>query len=201
MGAASISRHLSARFVEHWKQAHPDGKVITRDLTTSNLRPVTAEWVAAAYTPPETRTADQKEALSLSDALLADLQEADEYVIALPMHNFNVSSLIKLWIDQVVRVGVTFKYVGSEPKGLLEGKKATVITAAAGVYGAGTATASLNFAEPYMKTILGFIGVTDVAFHVAGGAAALNYGADRKEFLQPHEEAVAALAAAKTAVR
>jgi FMN-dependent NADH-azoreductase len=196
MGAASVSRHLSNTFVENWKKAHPGGTVVTRDLTASGLVSITAAWVAAAYTPAESRTAEQKAVLAKSDELVAELLAADEYVIGVSMHNFGVPSVMKQWIDQIVRVGVTFAYVDGAPKGLLTGKKATFVLAAGGTYGPGSATESLNFVEPYLKTIFGFIGISDVVFHTAGGAAALNYGADRAEFLQPHDEAVAALAAA-----
>ncbi len=196
MGAASVSRHLSNTFVENWKKAHPGGTVVTRDLTASGLVSITAAWVAAAYTPVEQRTAEQKAVLAKSDELVAELLAADEYVIGVSMHNFGVPSVMKQWIDQIARVGVTFAYVDGAPKGLLTGKKATFVLAAGGTYGRGSATESLNFVEPYLKTIFGFLGVTNVEFHTAGGAAALNYGANRAEFLQPHDEAVAALAAA-----
>ncbi len=196
MGAASVSRHLSNTFVENWKKAHPGGTVVTRDLTTSGLVSITAAWVAAAYTPVEQRTAEQKAVLAKSDELVAELQAADEYVIGVSMHNFGVPSVMKQWIDQIARVGVTFAYVDGAPKGLLTGKKATFVLAAGATYGPGAATEALNFVEPYLNTIFGFLGVSNVEFHTAGGAAALNYGADRAEFLQPHDEAVAALAAA-----
>jgi FMN-dependent NADH-azoreductase len=196
MSAASVSRHLSSTFVEHWKQAHPGGTVITRDLTTSGLVSITAEWVAAAYTPANDRTTEQKAVLALSDALIAELKVADEYAIGVAMHNFNIPSVLKLWIDQIARAGETFSYVDGAPKGLLTGKKVTFLVATGGVYGPGTAAASMNFIEPYLKTLFGFLGVSEIAFHTAGGAAALNYGANRAEFLQPHDEAVAALAAA-----
>jgi FMN-dependent NADH-azoreductase len=196
MGAASVSRHLSNTFVENWKKAHPGGTVVTRDLTASGLVSITAAWVAAAYTPAESRTAEQKAVLAKSDELVAELVAADEYVVGVSMHNFGVPSVMKQWIDQIARVGVTFAYVDGAPKGLLTGKKATFVLAAGGTYGPGSATESLNFVEPYLKTIFGFLGVSNVEFHTAGGAAALNYGADRAEFLQPHDEAVAALAAA-----
>jgi len=194
MGVASISRHLSNTFVETWKKSHPGGKVITRDLTKSGLISINAEWVAAAYTPEESRTAEQKAALAKSDELLAEVEAADELAIGVAMHNFNIPSVLKLWIDQVVRVNRAFSYADGSPKGLLVGKKATFLVATGGTYGAGTAMESLNFIEPYLKTLFGFIGLTDVTFHTAGGAAALNYGANREEFLQPHDEAVAALA-------
>jgi FMN-dependent NADH-azoreductase len=195
MGAASVSRHLSSTFVEHWKQAHPGGTVITRDLTTSGLSSITAEWVAAAYTPAESRTPEQKATLALSDTLIGELKAADEYAIGVAMHNFGVPSALKQWIDQIARAGVTFAYVDGAPKGLLTGKKVTFLIATGGAYGPGTAAASLNFVEPYLKTVFGFLGVSEIAFHTAGGAASLNYGANRAEFLQPHDEAVAALAA------
>jgi FMN-dependent NADH-azoreductase len=195
MGAASVSRHLSNTFVENWKKAHPGGTVVTRDLTKSGLTSITAEWVAAAYTPADSRTAEQKAVLATSDELLAEVEAADELAIGVSMHNFSIPSALKLWVDQVVRVNRAFSYADGSPKGLLVGKKATFLVASGGTYGPGTATESMNFIEPYLKTLFGFIGIT-VAFHTAGGAAALNYGADRATFLQPHDEAVAALAAA-----
>jgi FMN-dependent NADH-azoreductase len=197
MGAASVSRHLSNTFVENWKKTHPGGTVVTRDLSKSGLVSINAEWVAAAYTPADSRTPEQKAALAKSDELLAEVEAADELAIGVSMHNFSIPSVLKLWLDQVVRVGKAFAYVDGAPKGLLTGKKATFLVATGGVYGAGTAMASLNFIEPYLKAVFGFIGISDVAFHTAGGAAALNYGANRAQFLQPHDEAVAALAAAQ----
>jgi FMN-dependent NADH-azoreductase len=186
---------MSETFVESWKKAHAGGTVITRDLTKSGLVTINAEWVAAAYTPAESRTAEQKAALAKSDELLAEIEAADELAIGVAMHNFNIPSVLKLWIDQVARVGRAFAYVDGAPKGLLTGKKATFLVATGGAYGPGTGMESLNFIEPYLKTLFGFIGFTDVTFHTAGGAAALNRGANREEFLQPHDEAVAALAA------
>ena len=197
MGAASVSRHLSNTFVENWKKTHPGGTVITRDLSKSGLVSINAEWVAAADPPADSRTPEQKAALAPSDELLAEIEAADELAIGVSMHNFSIPSVLKLWLDQVVRVGKAFAYVDGAPKGLLVGKKATFLVATGGVYGAGSAMASLNFIEPYLKAVFGFIGIGDVAFHTAGGAMALNYGADRAQFLQPHDEAVAALAAAQ----
>ena len=196
MGDHSVSRHMSATFTQHWKKAHTDGTVVTRDLTTTNLFTVTPAYVAAVYTPAEARTDEQKSLLKLSDELIAELMAADEWVIGVPMHNFGIPAVLKEWIDQVARVNVTFSYADGTPKGLIKGKKVTILIAAGGTYDPGTATAGLNFVEPYLKTVLGFLGVSDIAFHTAGGAASLNYGADRNEFLAPHDIAVAELAAA-----
>src|SRR5260370_3980939 len=92
--------------------------VIDRDLNATALPPINAEWVGAVYTPEEARTPQQKELLSLSDSLLAELEQADEYVVGVPMHNFGVPSVLKLWIDQIARVGRTFSYGDRRPKAL-----------------------------------------------------------------------------------
>ena len=99
--------------------------------------------------------------------------------------------MLKLWIDQVARVNKTFSYATGTPVGLLSGKKATIIISSGGKYDKGTAMASFNFVEPYLRAVFGFLGITDVAFLSAGGAAALNYGAiDRETFFQPHVAAI-----------
>jgi FMN-dependent NADH-azoreductase len=186
----SISRQLSGAFVERWKSNHPGSTVIERDLTATSLPPISAEWVGAVYTPENARTPEQKKLLTLSDTLLAELDKADQYVIGVPMHNFGVPSVLKLWIDQISRVGKTFSYENGTPKGLLVGKKATFIIATGGVYDAQTQMASFNFVEPYLQSVFGFLGVTDATFVTAGGTAALNYGGDRDAFLAPHLETV-----------
>jgi FMN-dependent NADH-azoreductase len=186
----SVSRQLTDAFVAQWKSSHPNGTVIDRDLTATSIPPVAADWVGAAYTPEEARTAQQKEHLALSDTLLAELEQADEYVFGVPMHNFGVPSVLKLWIDQIARVGRTFSYADGTPKGLLTGKKATFIIATGGIYDPQTQMASFNFVEPYLRAVFGFLGVTDVTFLTTGGTAALNYGQDRDAFLTPHLQAV-----------
>lgn len=193
MFQASVSRHLTEEFVQRWKALHPDGKVISRDLNQSQLAPVTAQWVGAAYTPEESRSPEQKQILELSDSLIAELQQADEYVFGLPMHNFSIPSTAKLWIDLVARAGKTFTFAGGHPKGLLEGKKATFLVASGGKYDAGSALASFNFVEPYLRAVFAFLGVTQTTFINAGGTAQLQTAsADRAAFLQPYVEALAA---------
>jgi FMN-dependent NADH-azoreductase len=186
----SVSRQLTDAFVTQWKSSHPNGTVVDRDLNATSIPPIKAEWVGAAYTPEESRTPQQKELLALSDALLAELEQADEYVIGVPMHNFGVPSVLKLWIDQIARAGRTFSYADGTPKGLLTGKKATFIIATGGIYDAQTQMASFNFVEPYLRSVFGFLGVTDATFLTTGGTAALNYGQDRDAFLAPHLQAV-----------
>jgi FMN-dependent NADH-azoreductase len=190
----SVSPELTAAFVNQWKASHPNGRVIDRDLTTTAMPPITGEWVGAIYTPEEARTPQQKELLSLSDSLLAELEQADEYLFGVPMHNFGVPSVLKLWIDQIARVGRTFSYADGKPKGLIIGKKATFIIATGGIYDAQTRMASFNFVEPYLRSLFGFLGVTDAAFLTAGGTMALKQGHDRGAFLAPHLQAIQAQA-------
>ena len=186
----SVSRELTAAFVSQWEASHPGGRVIYRDLNATAIPPVTAECVSAVYTPEEARTPQQKEVLSLSDSLLAELEQTNEYVIGVPMHNFGVPSPLKLWTDQVARVGRTFKYADRTPKGLLVGKKATFLIATGGIYDAQTKMASFNFVEPYLRSVFGFLGVDDATFITAGGTKVLSQGHDRNAFLAPHLHAV-----------
>jgi FMN-dependent NADH-azoreductase len=185
MGDASISRHLTSEFVKNWKLAHPDGKVVVRDLTAAPLVTITAPWVGAAYTPAESRTPEQNGLLALSETLIEEIFAADEIVFGVPMHNFGTPSVFKLYIDQICRVGRTFAYVDGSPKGLVAGKKASFLIATGGMYDAGTAMASFNFVEPYLRSLFSFLGVTDTYFQTAGGTAALNYGGDRAALLAP----------------
>ena len=186
MGERSVSRKLTAEFAKTWLKAHPGGTVISRDLTTLDTPVVDGGWVAAAYTPEGARTAEQKDALAVSDLLIAELQKADEYVVGVPMHNFSVPSTLKLWIDQVVRVGKTFAYTAAGRNGLLAGKKATLLIASGGAYEQGSAAEALNFVTPYLRTVFGFMGVTDVNIIAAGGTQKLMSGeVDAQTFLAP----------------
>jgi FMN-dependent NADH-azoreductase len=195
MGERSVSRKLTDHFAKAWLKAHPDGRVISRDLTTLEIPVVNASWAAAAHTPENARTPEQKDVLAVSALLIAELQNADEYVIGVPMHNFSIPSTLKLWIDQIVRVGKTFGYTAAGREGFLKGKKVTLLTASGGVYDQGSATESLNFVTPYLRTIFGFIGVTDVNFIAAGGTQKLMTGeVDPQTFLAPSLEKVHAQA-------
>jgi FMN-dependent NADH-azoreductase len=191
MGERSISRKLTAAFAKTWSKTHPGGTVLARDLTAIDIPVINGEWVAAAYTPESARTAEQKEILAVSDSLIADLQESDEYVIGVPMHNFSIPSTLKLWIDQVMRAGKTFEYGTGVAKGLLLGKTATLLVASGGVYEHGSALAALNFVTPYLRTVLGFMGITDVNFIAAEGTSKLMTGdVDPQAFLAPSLEKV-----------
>jgi FMN-dependent NADH-azoreductase len=193
---SSISRELTREFVNTWKNAHPDGTVIYRDLAANAPKPVDSAWIHSSFTPEASRTQEQKAALAFSEELIAELEHADEYVFGVAMHNFSIPSVLKLWVDQIVRGGRTFTYAESGPQGLLQGKKATILAACGGVYAAGTPASAMNFVDPYLKTILGFVGVTDVTIVTAGGAAQVMTGkVDREAFLKPTLEQVRKVAA------
>ncbi len=193
---SSISRELTREFVKTWKAAHPNGTVIDRDLAIQQPKPIDAAWVGSVHTPAEARTPEQKAALAVSDELIAELERADEYIFGVAMHNFSVPSVFKLWIDQIARHGRTFSYDETGARGLLQGKKATIVIASGAVYELGTPTGAMNFVEPYLKAFLGFLGVTDIKFVTAGGASQVMQGkVDRATFLQPALEQVRTVAA------
>ena len=172
-GDHSISRNLTRSFVAGWQDAHPDGQIVERDLTKTELSFVTAPWLQAYFTPAEQRSADMKEVLRLSDELVAELLAASHLVIATPVYNYNVPAVLKAWIDHIVRKGET---LGMDGTGLVTGKKATVLLASGGVYTHGSPIRDRDLATQYLRLILGVIGITDVTFIAGGGAKAVDMG-------------------------
>jgi len=160
----SVSRQLTQKFVESWKKANPAGEVIERDLATTHLPLITDEWTLAAHSDPATLTPAQRETLSVSETLVDELLAADTIVIGAPMYNFTVYAPLKAWIDQIVRLGRTVLYGPNGPDGVLKGKKVVVLTSRGGAFRPGTPTAQYDHQEPYLRHILGFIGLTDVTF-------------------------------------
>ncbi|MEM8590913.1 MAG: NAD(P)H-dependent oxidoreductase [Pseudomonadota bacterium] len=132
-------------------------KVITRDLL-DGVPLLSEEWVNANFTPADDRSADQKATLAASDALVAELLEADTIVIGAPIYNFGLPGAVKAWIDMVCRAGVTFKYTENGPQGLLEGKRAVIVVASGGT----KVGSEIDYAIDHLKFVLGFIGITDV---------------------------------------
>jgi FMN-dependent NADH-azoreductase len=164
----SISRQLTAEFIQKWHAAHPGDKVIERDLAASPIPHLNEETMGAFFTPADSRSPVQAEAVRLSDQLVSEVQQADVIVIGAPMYNFSVSSGLKAWIDHVARAGVTFKYTSEGPVGLLQNKKVYVVTSRGGVYSQGAGKA-MDFHETYLRGVLGFIGLTDITFiHTEG---------------------------------
>ena len=117
-------------------------------------------WGTGIYAVPEQRTPEQAKTIALSDALIDELFAADTIVMAVPMHNFAPPSTLKAWIDHIARAGRTFSY-SYGPEGLINGKRAIVVLASGGMYSNGPAK-PFDFTEPYLRTVLGFIGIADV---------------------------------------
>jgi FMN-dependent NADH-azoreductase len=160
---ASVTRQLTAKAAEKWKENNPDGYVIHRDLSAIEIPPITDDW-SATHLDASKLSLGQRSYLSTSDQLIDELRAADTIIIGAPMYNFSISSPLKAWIDQIVRLGKTFGAGPNGPRGLLEMKKVIVITARGGAYEKGTAREAFDFQEPYLRHILGFIGLTDVTF-------------------------------------
>jgi FMN-dependent NADH-azoreductase len=181
-GPLSISRKLSSRFVEEWRQGHTTGKIIERDIATTELPFLELPWIAANFTKKPARTDEQRVLLTFSDDLVAELQQADHYLIATPMYNFGIPAKLKAYVDHIIRAGVTFKTnADGSYTGLLNGKKATVIIASAGEYTPGAPTEGLDTLKPYLREILGFIGVTDVAFIQSGSTWKVDNGSEKAD--------------------
>lgn len=179
-GDHSVSRALSKQFADHWKQRHPGGKLIERNLATTHLPYVELPWIMAAYSDPSSHDEEQKAALEIGSELIAELKEADEWLIATPMYNFAIPAKLKAYVDHVVRVGQTFKTnPDGSYTGLVTGKKATVIIASAGEYLPGTPAEVYDAEKPYLRTVLGFIGVTDVEFIQAGSTWKVDRGMEK----------------------
>ena len=192
----SISRELAREFVATWKTVHPGGSILYRDLAARIPAPINQAWVHAAYTPTDSRTAEQHALLAPSEEMIQELESADEIVIGVPMHNFSIPASLKLWIDQIARAGRTFTYGADGPKGLLQNKKATLLVASGGVYSPDSPAAALNFVDPYLKAVFGFLGITDVRILSVGGVSQVMSGAvDRDTLLAPALEQIRASAA------
>lgn len=153
----SRSRAMADHLVERWMREAGKLTIAERDLA-DGVPYVDAAWIGANFTDPDARSTEQRAALSHSDALLAELRAADLLLLASPIYNFSVPAALKAWIDMVARVGVSFRYTASGPEGLLTGKRAIVLLASGGT----EAESALDFASPYLRHILGFVGIDDV---------------------------------------
>lgn len=168
--AGSLSRQVSAEFLEKWRAANPQDLIVERDLAAQPLPHLNEEMLGAFFTPVADRTPQQNQTAQLSENLVAELFDADVIVIGAPMYNFSISSGLKAWIDHVARAGLTFKYSSAGPVGLLTGKKVYVFTSRGGIYSTGPG-AAMDFHETYLRAVLGFIGLTDITFVHTEGVA------------------------------
>ena len=161
------STRLSNEFVAKWRDANPDGKVVTRDLAENPVPHLDGQRFGAFLAKPEERTAQQQAVVDFSDALIEELRNADVIALGLPMYNFGIPSTLKAYFDHIARAGVTFQYTANGPVGLLTGKKVYVFAARGGIY-EGT---PMDTQTGYVRDFLRFIGLSDVEFVYAEGLA------------------------------
>ncbi|PMS16907.1 FMN-dependent NADH-azoreductase [Trinickia dabaoshanensis] len=181
-GEQSMSRGLAKLFIDEWLKTHPDGRVVERDLMKSNLSFVTMPWLAAYFTPPERQTPDMKAALSVSDELVEELLAADHIAIGTPVYNYNVPAVLKAYIDNIVRKGITLGFSG---EGLVRGKACTILMASGGVYTEGSPIQDRDIAASYLRLILKVVGIEDIEVVAGGNAKAVDMGQiPRDTFIQ-----------------
>lgn len=166
-GTDGHSSRLAARYIDELRGTEPDLTVTHRDLAADPPPHLDGATFTAFATPPDERDADQRDRVAWSDRAIAELRAADLVVVAAPMYNFGVPSVLKSWMDHVARAGITFRYTENGPEGLLTGRRAVVVSTRGGRY-AGTPADSHT---PFLDTFLGFIGLGPVEFVHAEGLA------------------------------
>jgi FMN-dependent NADH-azoreductase len=186
----SVSRLLVEETVARLLESSPFATVARRDLGETPVPHLTVDTLDGVRGTPATDA--ERRARALSDELLAELRAANTIVIGAPMYNFGIATTLRSWFDYVLRAGETFSYSEKGPKGLLAGKRVIVIESRGGLYSEGPASA-VDFQEPYLRHLLGFMGITDVTFvH----AEKIGYGPDaRAASLAQAKSRIAGLAA------
>ena len=174
-GSASYSNRVAQNVLDELRARNPDTTVTVRDLARDPLPHISDEFVAAIRSPNGAENDEQRALLAQSDVLIDELFAADLVVIGAPMINFTIPSNLKTWIDYVARAGRTFSYSEKGPQGLVTGKHVIIVAARGGVYAAGNA---LDFQLPYLKSVLGFLGMADVTVLEVEGTA---YGPEAAE--------------------
>ena len=193
-GTDSLSRTLSTEFVTEWQRTRKDSTIITRDLAATSLPFVGVPWIGGIFLPPSQHSPEQRQALAISDELIAEVFAADHILIGTPMYNFTVPANLKAWIDLIVRPRVTHSGP-PERKGLVTAKRCTILIASGGTYDPGLPAAASDYESGYLRRILAFIGITEVEVVLAGGTAAINFGsATLDQLTQQFRSAVLAAA-------
>jgi FMN-dependent NADH-azoreductase len=168
-GEVSLTKKLGNVVIEKIKEKYPDSVIKERDLVSEPFPHLDQMQIGSWYTPAENHTAEQSKAITLSNEAIAEMQEADIYVINAPFYNFAIPTTLKAYLDHIVRPGITFSYSNEGvPEGLLKNKKAYVTIASSGVYSEGPLQ-QLDYVSPYLTMLLGFIGITDISFVRAEG--------------------------------
>lgn len=168
-GEASNSIRLGSHITDKLRQRYPDKEVVINDVAGQSWQWLHTELVDAYRTPSEALTAEQQALLEASDTTIRQMQAADIIVIGVPLYNFNLPAPLKAWIDHLVRPGITVSYKDGGFAGLLTGKKVYLAIASNGIYSEGPMQ-PYDFAEPYLRYVLGFVGITDITTYRIEGA-------------------------------
>lgn len=183
-GANSYSTRLSQGIIDKLLAAHPGSTVVVRDLAQHPFPHLEEAHLQAYFTPAEGRSSAQQQAVRHSDEAIAEVMAADVLVIGSPFYNFSITSSLKSWLDHLTRAGITFRYTPAGPEGLITGKKVYVAISSGGIYSEGPQQ-PYDFAAPYLRWMLGFLGMRDVTVARAEGvklpefqATALQKGLD-----------------------
>lgn len=182
------STRLANTVTARLQAKHPGATVTVRDLAVTPHPVLDAAALGALFTPADKRTPEQAARVALDDALIAEVQAHDAIVLGVPMYNFGVPVQLKTWLDAIARAGVTFRYTANGPEGLIQGKKVYVAFARGGIYRDTPADSQ----TPYIQTILGFLGMTDVKYIHAEGLAMGPEAVD-KAFTQAEDDLLAAI--------
>lgn len=161
----SESTRMADSIVAKLKTAHPEAKLVRRDLGATPHPAIDEATLGALFTPADKRTPAQAERVALDDALIAEVQAADVLVIGAPMYNFGITVQLKSWFDAIARAGVTFSYTASGPVGHLKDKKVYVTLSRGGFHKDG----GNDTQAQHLKTFLAFLGMTDVTFVYSEG--------------------------------
>ena len=167
-GENSVSKKLGKAITNQLLDTYPGAIASHLDLAEDPFPHLDPALVAAIRTRAEDLTDEQRHVLKRSDAAVKDLMDADAIVIGIPFYNFGIPSVIKAWLDHIIRAGVTFRYGENGPVGLVTGKKIYLAIASGGVYSEGPMQA-YDHAVPYLKSVLGFIGLSDFSVVRAEG--------------------------------
>jgi FMN-dependent NADH-azoreductase len=160
-GAASHSTRVATDLALKLRDADPRQRIVIRDLVAEPLPHIDSDYASGIYTPAEARSQRQADAVAVSDAVLDELFAADTLVLATGFINFSISSTLKSWIDHIARAGRSFAYGENGPNGLVTGKKVYIVLASGGIYSEGAAM-QMDHAIPYLRSVLAFMGMTDV---------------------------------------
>jgi FMN-dependent NADH-azoreductase len=177
----SHSRKLTEVFIDHWKSIHTDAIISFRELGNTYVPHVNENWIAAAFKPEAARSEEEIEALKTSDAYIAELREADVIVLGAPMYNWSIPSVLKAYIDQIVRVNETFKFnrVNAQDPytGLLENKTLFLLLSRGEPgYEKGDYNEHMNFQSTYLKTVFNIMGISNIHVVAING---LSYGPEK----------------------